>query len=257
MTLQGRTALVIGGGNGLGKAIAKAFKTAGATVAAADLDAAATIRTHEEIGESHFPEGLGVDISDPESSEALIAKVTAAFGKLDIFVNCAAICLVDPLMDLTPERWDKVFAVNTKGAFFSMRAAAKHMMGNGYGRIIQISTPASRMGFPDFATYGASKAALDSIVKASALSWAPHGVTVNSIVPGRMTGGMILDLEKDLAKISGQSNENLEEARTKSLPMRRRVDPSEVAQAAVFLASDAASYVTGERFNFTGGMELN
>src|ERR1019366_10591293 len=117
------------------------------------------------------------------------------------------------------------------------------------------STPAAKMGFPHFATYGASKAAVDSLTKAAAVAWAPNGITVNTIVPGRMTGGMVDVLERDLAKLTGQDLAALTASRTQSLPMQRRVDPAEVAHAAVWLASDAAAYVTAERFNFTGGME--
>jgi NAD(P)-dependent dehydrogenase (short-subunit alcohol dehydrogenase family) len=255
--MKNRTALVVGGGNGLGLAIAKVFAREGARLAVADLREEDSQKALVAIGQADTGMALAGDISIPETSEKWIEKVTGAFGRLDILVNCAALCLVDPLMDITPERWDKVFSINTKGAFFCMQAAARSMIPHGFGRIIQITTPASRLGFPDFASYGASKAALDSIVRSAALAWAPHGVTVNLIVPGRMTGGMITKLEQDLSKLSGKSNADLEEARTKALPMRRRVTPEEVAEAAVWLASDAAAYVTCERFNFSGGMELS
>jgi len=125
------------------------------------------------------------------------------------------------------------------------------------GRIITISTPASRLGFPNFASYAASKAAVDSVTKAAAVAWAAHGVTVNTIVPGRMTGGMVDALEGELARITGKTEDELKAERTAGLPMGRRVAPDEVAEAAVWLASDAAAYVTAERFNFTGGMELS
>ena len=120
-----------------------------------------------------------------------MAGVVERFGCLDILVNCAALCLVDGLTEVTPERWDEVFAVNTRGAFFCMQAAAKVMIPRGLGRIINISTPASRGAFPYFASYGASKAAVDSMTRAAAIAWAPHGITVNCIVPGRLTGGMV------------------------------------------------------------------
>ena len=126
----------------------------------------------------------------------------------------------------------------------------------GVGRIITISTPASKLSVPLFATYGASKAAVDSLSKSAALAWAPHGITVNTIAPGRMTGGMVDALDRDLARVTGQNLDELIASRTKTLPMGRRVDPAEVAQAVIWLASDDASYVTGERFNFTGGQEL-
>jgi NAD(P)-dependent dehydrogenase (short-subunit alcohol dehydrogenase family) len=150
-----------------------------------------------------------------------------------------------------------VFAVNAHGAFYMMQAAAKVMIPRKFGRIIQISTPASRMGFPNFASYAASKAALDSMVKAAAVAWGQFGVTINTIVPGRMTGGMIDDLEVELTRVTGKSAEELKAERTKGLPIPRRVEPAEVAESAVWLASDQAAYVNGSRFNFTGGMELS
>jgi len=162
---------------------------------------------------------------------------------------------VDPILEVTPERWDKVFAVNVRGAFFCMQAAARQMLRQKFGRIIHVSSPASKLGFPNFASYAASKAAVDSMVRSAAMAWAEHGITVNALVPGRMTGGMIDELERYLQRVTGKSTEELKNERTKGLPMGRRVEPSEVAAAAVWLASAEAAYVTAERFNFTGGME--
>jgi NAD(P)-dependent dehydrogenase (short-subunit alcohol dehydrogenase family) len=253
---KNRVVLIVGGGNGLGRAMALTLAQKGARLAIADLQEAAAAETLSQAGQSDSGLVLTGDISDAKISEGWVNAVVEKFGKIEVLINCAALCLVDPLLEVTPERWEKVFAINTKGAFFCMQAAARRMVPNGFGRIIQISTPASRMGFPNFASYGASKAAVDSMVRSAALAWAPHGITVNSIVPGRMTGGMITILEQDLAKLSGKTEAELEEARTQGLPMKRRVTPEEVAEAAVWLTSDAAAYVTGERFNFTGGMEI-
>lgn len=251
-----RVALIIGAGNGLGRAIALAFAKSGERVAVADLDLAAADQTLALCGALTEGMTLRLDLAQPDDSAAVVRAVTEKFGRLDILVNCAAICFVDPLTDLTPERFDKVFAVNSRGAFFAMQAAAKVMIPQKFGRIITISTPASHVGVPLFATYGASKAAVDSLTKSAALAWAPHGVTVNTIAPGRMTGGMVDALDRDLARVTGQNVDELIASRTKTLPMGRRVDPAEVANAALWLASDAAAYVTGERFNFTGGQEL-
>ncbi|MBA2481123.1 MAG: SDR family oxidoreductase [Planctomycetes bacterium] len=252
--LAGRVALIVGGARGLGRAIADQYASEGASIAIADLDQAAAESARDAIAPQGF--ATRVDVADPASSRALVDAVVARFGRLDILVNCAAICLVDPLLEVTPERWDRVFGVNARGAFFCMQHAARVMSANRFGRIINISTPASRMGFPLFASYGASKAAVDSMTRAAAIAWAPHGITVNTIVPGRMTGGMIDALEADLQQVTGKPAAELAADRTKGLPMGRRVDPVEVAKAAVWLASDAAAYVTAERFNFTGGMEL-
>lgn len=251
-TLSKKTALVVGGGAGLGRAICRAFAREGADVAVADLDEAAARGSAGEGGLA-----IRADVADPASSAAAVQAVVGRFGRLDVLVDCAAICLVDPIEEVTPERWDRVFDVNVKGAFFAMQAAAKAMIPRKRGRILHVSSPASRMGFPLFASYAASKAAVDSLVRAGAVAWGPHGITVNAIVPGRMTGGMIEGLEADLARVSGKSPEELKAVRTQGLPLGRRVEPEEVAQAAVWLASDAAAYVSGARFNFTGGMELS
>jgi NAD(P)-dependent dehydrogenase (short-subunit alcohol dehydrogenase family) len=255
MTLKHRTALIIGGGAGLGRAIALAYAKEGAKLAVADLKSESA---QETLALAGVKDGLALamNIAQPAEIRAGIKAVTDRFGSLDIMVNCAAICLVDPLLEVTPARWDQVFNVNARGAFFCMTAAAEVMLPKKFGRIITISTPATRLAVANFATYGASKAAVDSFTRSCAAAWAPHGITVNSIVPGRMTGGMVDALDRDLAKLTGQDLAALAESRTKSLPMQRRVDPAEVANAAVWLASDGAAYVTAERFNFTGGMEL-
>jgi D-sorbitol dehydrogenase (acceptor) len=257
MKLSQRITLIVGGGNGLGRAVAIACAQQGAPVIVADLNPAAA---QETLALAAPGEGRGLalalDIAQPAAVTAAVQTVVAKFGRLDILVNCAAICLVDPLHELTPERFDRVFSINTRGAFFVMQAAARAMMPNKFGRIITISTPASKLSVPLFATYGASKAAVDSLSKSAALAWAPHGITVNTIAPGRMTGGMVDALDRDLARVTGQNLDELIASRTKTLPMGRRVDPAEVAQAVIWLASDDASYVTGERFNFTGGQEL-
>ena len=255
MKLSKCIALIVGGGSGLGRAAAVALAQQGATIVAADLN---LLAARETIGRAVTGSGLALalDIADPAAISGAVAQVIEKFGRLELVVNCAAICLVDPLLELTPERFDQVFAINTRGAFLVMQAAARVMIPNRYGRIITISTPASKMSVPFFATYGASKAAVDSLTKSAAIAWAPFGITVNTIAPGRMTGGMVDALDRDLARVTGQNLDELIASRTKLLPMGRRVEPSEVAQAVVWLASDEAAYVTGERFNFTGGQEL-
>jgi NAD(P)-dependent dehydrogenase (short-subunit alcohol dehydrogenase family) len=257
MLLQNRIALITGGGGSLGRAIARVYAREGATLAIADLHEHAAQEALRLAGQEGTGLALGGNIAEAEDCRRFVEAVVERFGRLDILVNCAAICLVDDLMDVTPERWDRVFAVNARGAFFCMQAAARAMIPQRFGRIITITTPASRMGFPLFAAYGASKAAVDSMTRAAAVAWAPHGITVNCIAPGRMTGGMIDGLEQDLVRITGKSAEELRAERTRGLPMGRRVAPEEVAEAAVWLASDAAGYVTAERVNFTGGMELS
>ena len=257
MVLSGKVALVIGAGQGLGRAVTRAYAREGAVVVAADLNAEAAGETVRSIESASGALAERVDVAEPDDTRRLVRQIVEGHRRLDILVNCAAILLVDPIMEVTPQRWDQVFAVNTRGAFFAMQAAAEVMTARGFGRIINISTPASKLGFPAFASYAASKAAVDSMTRAGAVAWGAAGVTVNCIVPGRMTGGMIDGLEADLMRVTGKSRDELHADRTKGLPIPRRVAPEEVAEAAVWLASDAAAYVNGERFNFTGGMELS
>lgn len=256
MLLKHRTALIVGGGAGLGRAIATAYASEGATLAVADLTTAAAQQTLKLAGPGEAGLALMINVANPAEIRAGVRAVVERFGKLDIMVNCAAICHVDPLLEVTPDRWDHVFDVNARGAFYCMTIAAEAMLPHKFGRIITITSPASRLATPNFATYSASKAAVDSFTRSCAVAWAAEGITVNSIAPGRMTGGMIDALDRDLARLAGQDLETIVAARTQSLPMKRRVDPLEVATAAVWLASDAAAYVTADRFNFTGGMEL-
>jgi NAD(P)-dependent dehydrogenase (short-subunit alcohol dehydrogenase family) len=257
MLLKNRTALIVGGGAGLGRAIAIAYANEGAKLVVADLTKEAAEETLALAGQTSDGLAVSMNVVQPEQIRSGIREVVKRFGHLDIMVNCAAVCLVDPLLEVTPERWDQVFDINARGAFYCMTSAAEVMLPQKFGRIITVTTPASRLATPYFATYAASKAAVDSFTRSCAVAWAPEGITVNSIAPGRMTGGMIDALDRDLAKITGEDVSTIAAKRTQSLPMQRRVDPSEVANAAVWLASDAASYVTAERFNFTGGMELS
>ena len=256
MLLNDRVALIVGGGTGLGRAIAVAYAREGARLAVADLAAAAASETLALAGQAADGLALTMDVSRIADIRAGVRAVVERFGRLEILVNCAAVCHVDPLLEVPLERWDQVFDVNARGAFYCMTTAAEAMLPRKFGRIITITTPASRLATPLFATYAASKAAVDSFTRTCAAAWAADGITVNSIAPGRMTGGMVDALDRDLARLTGQDAAALTASRTQSLPMQRRVDPAEVAAAAVWLASDAAAYVTAERFNFTGGMEL-
>ncbi|MDB6127883.1 MAG: family oxidoreductase [Verrucomicrobia bacterium] len=159
MKLSKRVTLIVGGGNGLGRAAAIACAKEGAVVIVADLNLKAAQETLAlAITDGARGAALELDIALPAAISATVRSVVEKFGRLDIMVNCAAICLVDALVDLTPERFDRVFAINTRGAFFLMQASAKAMMAQKFGRIITISTPASKLSVPLFATYGASKA---------------------------------------------------------------------------------------------------
>lgn len=256
MLLDRRVAMIIGAGAGLGRAIAEAFKREGAVLCLTDLNEVHATEALSQVGAQEDGLAMALDVADAGQCVYTVDLAADFFGRIDILVNCAAVCLIDPILQVTPERWEFVFKVNTHGAFYCMQAAAKAMIPRRWGRIIQISAPATRQAFPLFTSFAASKAAVDSMVKAAAVEWAQYGITVNTIVPGKMTGGVIDSVEGEIAEAAGRTEQQIARDRLRGLPMGRRVEPSEVAEAAVWLASDAAAYVTAERFNFTGGLEL-
>jgi NAD(P)-dependent dehydrogenase (short-subunit alcohol dehydrogenase family) len=163
---------------------------------------------------------------------------------------------VEPLLEIKEDDWDRVFAVNVKGVLFMLQAAARHMKNTGGGRIINISSPASRMALPNYTAYAASKAAVDSITRAAAVALGPLGITVNAVAPGRMDTDLQRWTEQKFAALAGLDVASFVQQRTTSIPLGRRTCPQEVAEAVVWLAGPQAAYITGERLNISGGLEV-
>jgi NAD(P)-dependent dehydrogenase (short-subunit alcohol dehydrogenase family) len=258
VSFKGVTALVTGGAHGLGRAVALAFGRQGASVAIADLDEKAAHEVACEIRKMSV--GCCVicaDVSAPGRAYEIVGRTVDEFGRLDILVNNAGTWSVQPLLGITEEEWTRVFDVNVKGLLFCLQAAARHMKENGGGKIINISSPASRMGLPGYAAYAASKAAVDSITRSAAAALGPYGITVNCVAPGRMDTGMQQNTERLFAELEGTDVKTFVENRTSTLPLRRRTSPEEVAEAILWLASRTADYMTGARLNISGGLELN
>jgi 3-oxoacyl-[acyl-carrier protein] reductase len=257
MDVEHKVVLVTGAARGLGRAVALAFARQGFAIAAVDIDAEALCAVVREL------QFLGVrtcsvraDLSTAARAREAVERVVAELGGLDVLVNNAGAASVEPLLEITEEEWDKVFAINVKGLLFTLQAAARHMSGNGGGRIINITSPASRMALPNYTAYAASKAAVDSITRAAAVALGRFKVNVNSVAPGRMDTDMQRWTEQKFAALAGKEATEFVEERTKSIPLGRRACPDEVAQAIVWLAGPEASYVTGERLNISGGLEV-
>lgn len=256
--LNGRVALITGGARGLGQAIAYTLADHGAAIALVDLDKQGTAETAAEIR----ARGLGcceiiADLTRAGASDSAVRQTVAELGRLDIVVNNAGVASVQRFLEITEAEWDKVFAVNVRGTLAMMLAAAKYMKDNGGGRIINITSPASRMALQNYTAYSASKAAVDSLTRAAAVALGKYGITVNGVAPGRMDTDMQRITEQQFADILGMTIEDFVESRTRDIPLLRRVSPEEVAQAVLWLASDAAAYVTGDRLNISGGLELS
>jgi NAD(P)-dependent dehydrogenase (short-subunit alcohol dehydrogenase family) len=243
--LTGRTAVVIGGTSGIGRAIAYGVAQAGANVVCSS-------RRFEEVEKAATEiEGLGSktircasDVSDRSSIEELLGECVSAFGKVDILVNSAGRTKREPTIDQSEEDWNAILETNLNGTLRTCQIFGRHMIANGYGRIVNIASLSTFVSLFEVAAYSASKAAVASLTKSLAIEWAKHGVNVNAIAPGVFRTA----LNQKLLDETPRGQEFL--TRT---PMGRFGNVDELAGAAVFLASDAASYVTGEVLVVDGG----
>ncbi|TDQ63650.1 3-oxoacyl-[acyl-carrier-protein] reductase [Maritalea mobilis] len=241
--LSGKRALVTGASGGIGRAIAEKLAEAGATVGLSGT----RVNVLEEVasgisGDTHI---LPCNLSDTESVDALIPSAVEAMGGLDILVNNAGITRDNIFMRMKDEEWDDVIAVNLTAAFRLSRAAVKVMMKQRYGRIIGITSVVGVTGNPGQGNYAASKAGLIGMSKAIAQEVASRNVTVNTIAPGFIASAMTDEL-----------NEKQRETILTTIPSGRLGTADEVAAGAVFLASDEASYITGQTMHINGGMAM-
>ena len=245
LSLDGKTAVVIGGTSGIGRAIAHGMAEAGADVVCTSrrleqVEAAAA--EIESIGRRSLR--VTSDVSDKSSLEALLAECTDAFGKVDILVNSAGRTKRTPTLELDEAEWDAIIETNLTGTLRACQVFGGHMIKNGYGRIINIASLSTFVSLFEVSAYSASKAAVASLTKSLAIEWAKNGVNVNAIAPGVFRTA----LNQKLLDESERGREFL--TRT---PMGRFGQVEELAGAAVFLASEAASFVTGEILVVDGG----
>jgi len=240
MRLQDRTAVITGGGRGLGRAIAERFLAEGAKVLLADVDAATLVKTAEELGCLSCP----TDVAEKDQIDRMVATAIEAFGHIDILVNNAGITHAAEFLDLTVEDFDRVIAVNLRSAFVASQAAARHMIPRGKGTIVNMSSVNAVFAIPNQIPYAVSKGGMNQLTKVSAMALAPHGIRVNAIGPGTI----LTDMGQSFMSIPEQKQRIM--SRT---PLGRCGEPSEIASIAAFLASDDASYLTGQTIYPDGG----
>ncbi len=243
--LSGKTAVVIGGTSGIGRSLALGLADAGADVVAAARRVKEVNEVASEIeAKSRKTLRMRCDVKIRASLEELRDQVVAAYGKVDILVNCAGITRRAPTVNFSEESWNEILNVNLTGTFRACQVFAAHMLSRGSGRIINIASLGTQLGLFEVAAYSASKAAVGSLTKSLAVEWSRHGVLVNAIIPGVFRTA----LNTNLLDGTARGQEFL--MRT---PMGRFGKSEELVGAAVYLSSDAATFVSGTTLVVDGG----
>jgi NAD(P)-dependent dehydrogenase (short-subunit alcohol dehydrogenase family) len=253
--LNGKTALITGGGRGIGRAIALAFAQQRARVAVAARTAEQVNEVASEIGDEAI--ALVCDVANPESVARMFTEMRERFGDPDILVNNAGIAESATLVTTTDELWQHHLAINLSGTFYCTRAALPAMLKNGWGRVINIASIAGKTGAPYIAAYAASKHGVLGLTRSVALEVAASGVTVNAICPGYVDTEMVARGVERITARTGRTTEEALDSLKKMSPQNRLVSPEEVAAVALLLASNEGRGINGQGINVDGGTVLS
>ncbi|HXH02928.1 MAG TPA: L-iditol 2-dehydrogenase [Candidatus Competibacteraceae bacterium] len=250
--LEGKVAVVTGGAKGIGRAICARYVAEGARVAVADIDLAEAQATAQALGEAAF--AVHLDVASQDSIDNMVKTVVEHAGGIDILVNNAAIFDMAPILEITPQSYDKIFAVNVKGLLFTLQAVACQMVQQGRGgKIINMASQAGRRGEPLVAVYCASKAAVISLTQSAGLALIKHKINVNGISPGVVDTPMWDEVDALFARYENRPLGEKKRLVGEAVPYGRMGLPEDHAGAAVFLASSDSDYVVAQTLNVDGG----
>jgi NAD(P)-dependent dehydrogenase (short-subunit alcohol dehydrogenase family) len=258
MRLLGKSAIVTGAGRGIGKATALLFAREGADILAPDLDLAASQAVAQEIQAlGRKGVALQTDVTRASDIQQMVETARREFGQIDILVNNAGITQVRYPLELTEADWDRTLNLNLKAVFFCAQAVAREMVKRKTGVILNASSISGRVGKPMLVDYCASKFGVIAVTQGLAMALARHGVRVNAVAPGIVDTAMWESIDREWTTLEGKPLGSIKQSRVDTIPLGRIETPEDVAKLYTFLASDEASYITGQTYNVCGGLQLN
>ena len=254
--LEGKSALITGSARGIGRAFAEAYIREGARVAIADINVERARRTATEIGPAAY--SVEMDVTNQHSIDAAIAACVEEAGGIDILVNNAALFDLAPIVEITRESYDRLFAINVSGTLFTMQAVAKQMIAQGRGgKIINMASQAGRRGEALVAVYCATKAAVISLTQSAGLDLVKHGINVNAIAPGVVDGEHWDGVDAMFAKYENRPLGEKKRLVGAEVPYGRMGTAEDLTGMAIFLASSESDYIVAQTYNVDGGNWMN
>ena len=253
MQLENKIIVITGAGRGMGRGIAEACADAGAVVVVCDVNLEAVRETAQSITDKgQRALALALDVTKRDEIESVIARAVETFGRVDGWVNNAGVVKMETALDMSVADWDWQFQVNVSGLFLCCQLAAKQMMTQGGGAIVNIASNAGKVGYNNMAAYNASKAAVINLTRNLSNEWAQHNINVNAVCPGGVNTPMLLSVAEFYAsRFGGDPHEMVKDMHPKQMP--GRIEPIQVGRVVAFLLSDDALIIRGQSINIDGG----